>query len=210
MDRQTDKSTRFAFTAYEGEWPYFKDQPPNDLVAEWGWQEEVCPDTNRHHLQGYIRTKRQVRLSQLISIYKGVHFEVARNWHAVKSYSNKTQTAVPGTQVSWQSEQKALTMKEVLLMIASAKRPDIVGKSMKKFLSDETGSVKPPTPAEENKEKTAEYWEAVNDILVDQPDLIGLLSQPQYERAWVNTRQVWIDRQTDNERSAERSEAALQ
>lgn len=211
MDRQTDKSTRFAFTAYEANWPQFRDMPPNDLIAEWGWQEEVCPETNRHHLQGYIRTKRQVRLTQLISIYKGVHFEIARNWNACKNYCYKSQSAVPGTQVSWQSEQKAMTMKDTLLMIASsAMNKKIVGTLMRKFQDDETGKVKPPTPQEERNERTQEYWEAVNDILIDQPDLIGLLSQPQYERAWVNTRQVWIDRQTATEKEAERSEASLQ
>jgi hypothetical protein len=206
-DRQTDKSTRFAFTAYEGEWVYFKTNPPNDLIAEWGWQEEMCPKTNRVHLQGYLRTKRQVRLSQLISIYKGVHFEVARNWNALKNYSNKTDTAIPGTQVSWQSEQKALTMKETLCLIASNITEGKVGTLNRRFMEDLTGKLQPPKKSELIEEIKEEYWEAVNKILIDQPDLIGLLSQPQYDRAWVNTRAVWIaevarqtDRQTDEEK----------
>jgi len=211
MEDTTVKSTRFAFTAYEGEWPYFLSQPPNDLIAEWGWQEEVCPDSGRHHLQGFLRTKRQTRMSTLIKIYKGVHLEVARNWAACKNYSYKAKSAVPGTQKYWISEQKALTMKDTLLMIASnSMRLQIVGRCSRIFQEDETGKIKPPTKQELKQEIIEEYWAAVNEILMDQPDLIGLLSQPQYQRAWENTRQVWIDRQTAIEKQAEAEESALQ
>lgn len=96
-DRQTDKSTRWAFTAYEAQWGLFNDMPPS--IAEWGWQKEVCPETGREHYQGYLRTKQQVRLKSLVKDLPGVHFEIARNWSALTNYCRKDETAVSGTQV---------------------------------------------------------------------------------------------------------------
>lgn len=40
--------------------------------------------------------------------------------------------------------------------------------------------------------KKKEYWQAVNAILEDNPKLVGLYTNPQMERAWVNTRTVWM------------------
>lgn len=51
--------------------------------------------------------------------------------------------------------------------------------------------------------KKAEFWRAVNRILLDQPSIVGLLTNPQLERAWIHTRETWIcildrqDRQTE-------------
>lgn len=96
-DRQTDKSTRWAFTAYEAQWKLFDDMPPS--IAEWGWQKETCPETGRLHYQGYLRTKQQVRLKSLVKDLPGIHFEIARNWDALVNYCRKDETAVSGTKV---------------------------------------------------------------------------------------------------------------
>jgi hypothetical protein len=96
-----DKSTRWSFTAYEAQWNLFTVMPPQ--VAEWGWQEEVCPTTDKRHYQGYLRTTTQLRHSQLRKILPGVHIEVAQNWLALQAYCKKADTAVPGTQVTQQS-----------------------------------------------------------------------------------------------------------
>ena len=95
-----------------------------------------------------------------------------------------------------------MTMKETLVLIASNITEGIVGRSSRTFQEDLTGKIKPPTKKDYKEEIIEEYWDSVNKILVDQPDLIGLLSQPQYQRAWENTRAVWIlerDRQTDRQ-----------
>lgn len=99
-DRQTDKtgkSSRWSFTAFEEQFGLFKDQPP--YVAEWGYQEEIAPTSGKRHYQGYLRTKQQVRLTQLRKTFPGVHFEISRNWDALKRYCSKSETAVSGTQV---------------------------------------------------------------------------------------------------------------
>jgi len=93
-----DKSTRWAFTAYEKQWPLFEVMPPG--VAKWGWQQEVCPKTNRKHYQGYILLAQQQRASWLVIKFPGVHVEIARDWNALMNYCSKSATSVPGTQVS--------------------------------------------------------------------------------------------------------------
>lgn len=92
----SDKSTRWSFTAFEAQWPLFESMPPS--IVEWGWQTEICEKTNRPHYQGYLRTKSQVRFSQLKKELPGVHLEVAKNWEALLNYCNKTATAVAGSQ----------------------------------------------------------------------------------------------------------------
>lgn len=39
----------------------------------------------------------------------------------------------------------------------------------------------------------AEYWNAVNQILVTQPELITVYSMDMLQRAWLNTRRIWIN-----------------
>lgn len=178
-DRQTDKTSRWAFTAYEEQWPQFTSM--NDIIAEWGWQTEVCPTTQKRHYQGYLRTKRQVRFSQMKKALPGVHIEFAKNWDALLQYCKKQDSAQPGTQVHQVSTTKAMSMASALTKLAS--------------FADNT----PPTDYDSDTYQKRydiyvkqEYWKAVRQILTEEPDEIGLWSQPQYFRAWENTRTVWI------------------
>jgi len=173
------KSTRWQFTAYESQWPLFNSIP--SLVAEWGWQTEKAPTTERLHYQGHLRTTRQVRVSQLIKLFPGVHFEIARNWQALKNYDKKSDTAVDGTQVNMVNPAKAMTMSQALVRIAS-------------HSWDLSHLDKNLEPEKYEKAIKAEYWEAVKQILQDEPDAVGLFTQPQYERAWTKTREVWIEK----------------
>ena len=94
-DRQTDKTSRWQFTAYEDQWSLFKTMPPG--VAEWGWNAEVCPKTNRKHYQGYLRLSQQQRFAWLRKLLPGVHIEVCKNWDALKLYCQKEETRIEGT-----------------------------------------------------------------------------------------------------------------
>jgi len=94
-DRQTDKSSRWAFTAYEAQWALFTTIHPG--IAEWGWNTEICPETNRKHYQGYIRLTSQQRFSWLKKLLPGVHLEVSKNWDALVNYCKKEDTRAPGT-----------------------------------------------------------------------------------------------------------------
>jgi len=94
-DRQTDKTTRWAFTAYQDQWSLFEAMPPG--IAEWGWQREICPETNREHYQGYLRTSQQQRFAWVKKILPGVHIEPAKNWLKLIQYCKKEDTRVPGS-----------------------------------------------------------------------------------------------------------------
>jgi len=85
-------------TVYEDQYGLLAVMPPE--VAEWGWQDEICPDTSRSHKQGYLRTKSQVRFSALRKILPGIHLEIAKDWNALKQYCSKSDTRNPdGEQV---------------------------------------------------------------------------------------------------------------
>lgn len=183
-----DKSTRWAFTAYKDQWHLFSSIPP--LVAEWGWQEEVCPKTQRQHYQGFIRTQRQVRFSQLQKSLPGVHIEPAKNWDALVNYCRKPDTSVTGTQVHQITSVKSLTMAQALIKIAENRPNDL------DFSKCES--------AKDFRELyLLEFDQSVASILKVDENLVGLYSQPQYERAYVKWRSVWVkkctDRQTDRQ-----------
>lgn len=115
-----DKSTRWAFTAYEGQYPILDamNESKPDLIAEIGWQDEICPETERHHRQGYVRTVRQVRHSQLSTILKGIHLEKAKNWEALVNYCRKAESRDPsGNQVQLKWE-RPLRLHEMLIRVA--------------------------------------------------------------------------------------------
>jgi hypothetical protein len=198
-----DKTSRWAFTAFIGQYDMFKVMPP--LVAEWGWQTEICPETQREHYQGYMRTTRQVRFAQLSKMFPGVHIEQAKDWNKLLNYCKKTETAVHGSQQhATQEPKKSMTFSEALTYLASfytyERPPDYVeimncvDKAMKAY-------------AQWDKDK---YWEMVNEALEQDRNLIGLYSQPQYMRSFENTSAIWLkdacleaeyadhpDRQTD-------------
>lgn len=94
-DRQTDKSSRWGFTAYEHQYHLLETMPPG--IAEWGWNAEICPETNRPHRQGYLRLQSQQRFAWVRKILPGVHIEVAKNWDALVNYCKKEDTRAPGT-----------------------------------------------------------------------------------------------------------------
>lgn len=185
---EASKTSRWAFTAYEAQWGLFAAMPP--LIAEWGWQQEVCPKTERLHYQGYIRTARQVRFNQIKNTLPGVHIEPAKNWDALVNYCKKADTAVEGTQEHKVNEM-SLTMAQALIRVAEQR--------------DKTIDYTTCDSVKDFREKYVyEFDTAVAKILLENENLIGLYSQPQYERAYVKWRNVWTkkadektDRQTD-------------
>lgn len=186
------KSTRWAFTAYEGQWGLFESIPP--LIAEWGWQQEICPETQNIHYQGYIRTQRQLRHKQMREILPGVNIGAARNWAALLSYCKKTDTAVPGTQVHQEVVSTYLSMSDALIKIAENRPLDL-------------DYSKCESPKEFRELHKYEFERSVSKILRQDSNLIGLYSQPQYERSYVIWRNDWVylyeKRQTDRQTQLE-------
>lgn len=92
----SEKSSRWAFTAYEDQYHLFDNgMPPG--VAEWGWNAEICPETKRNHRQGFLRLSQQQRFAWLRKIFPGVHLEVAKDWNKLVNYCKKEETRAPGT-----------------------------------------------------------------------------------------------------------------
>lgn len=174
-DRQTDKSSRWAFTAYQEQYGLLETVP--DFVAEWGWQDEICPETQRKHRQGYLRTHQQVRFSRLRKEFPGIHFEVAKNWEALKSYCKKEATKDPSGNVVVQvNERKFLKFHEALIRIAEVyEKPQIDGTQSLKECIEEA------------------FWKAVRVLIRIHPADISLYSNPQILRAWYHTYPVWLE-----------------
>lgn len=179
----------WAFTAYEGQWHLLdKDHPPG-LVVEWGWQDEICPDTKRPHKQGYIRSI-QTRKSALIAALPGIFilrkYKDAK-WDQLVEYCRKKESALPGTQVHVVNDEPDPNMERALVYIAK-----------------ELNGWKPSRDDEKvhrltsvKKEQIHRYWRGVRGILRRHPQWVNIFSAPNILTAWVNTHQVWED-QTKN------------
>lgn len=192
-DRQTDKSTRWAMTVYEAQWPLLEKMP--EIIAEWGWQDEKCPDTDRVHRQGYFRTHRQVRFSQVRAILPGVHIEVAKNWNALLQYCKKVDSSL-GNQVHQVSNNVPMTMAESLIALAKYHWTDEIISKKKEHEFNNYNKIL------DNQELyKSEYWMCVNKFLEesDKDNAIGLFTNNQMLLAWTRTRRHWISRFKDRE-----------
>jgi len=185
----TDKTTRWAFTAYENQYAII-DNVDKSVVAEMGFQDEVCPETGRKHRQGYIRTHRQVRFSQMLKILPGIHVEVARNWEALQAYCRKNETRdASGSQVHKDySKYAPARLHEILELMASLAAMDHRLSNKDRQTDRQTMSTIDPGE---------QYWLLVPTVLKGQPELIGILAQPLPQNAWKHTRMFWIEKYWD-------------
>lgn len=188
-----DKSTRWQFTAYEAQYPVI-DSAPADLIAEIGWQDEVCPSTGRKHRQGFLRTHRQVRFSQVTKSLPGVHIEVARDWIALVNYCKKKETRdVSGSQIHKDFSKFAPPrLHDIMLQMAHI-LVEVYPWPHKGDRQTDRQKLEVLT----NEESTAQYWYIVREYIRRKPELIGILAQPLPQNAWKNTREVWIARVLD-------------
>lgn len=176
-DRQTDKSTRWAFTAYEEQWSLFKDMKQD--VAEWGYQTEVCPTTGKPHYQGFIRMSRQYRFKAMRELFPGVHLEVAKNWDALVNYCRKSETAIDDTQVHVKSTYEHWSMERLFIEMAKYAYTQVHYDTLRR----------------ENSLKIVddmEYWSIVRSILTNDSSRVAMFATPQVKKIWSNTRSVWI------------------
>lgn len=160
------------------------------FVKEIHYQEEIG-ENGTPHIQGCALTT-QVRGSAMKDWLPRAHLEVARKKQALLDYVKKPETAVPGTQVVVQADYLAM---------------DMALKEIAKYEMDWADWFKSATSDKRVKDKAfekEEFWNAVKQILLERPQAVGLFTNPQLERAWINTRSVWIellekDRQTDRQ-----------
>lgn len=148
------------------------------------------------HIQFALNT-RQIRLSQIKEWLPRAHLEVAKNANAITNYVSKVQTAVANSQFehNYVDENANKTMADIMLMLADAANLERTRERLAE-LDDRGLPVRKPIDCYK-----VEYWEAVEMLLCQDENLVALLTQPQYERSWIKTRNVWImknqvDRQT--------------
>lgn len=192
-----NKNTRFAFTAFEGQYAAVDHaQTDSDMVKMLAYQEEICPDTGRKHRQGCLQTQMPVRMSKVRALLPGVHIEVARDWFGLVQYCQKAETRdASGASVRIVNphvERKKVS--DFLDDIADIIWDEWVQDQM--IPKSERDYDHPPTHPTRSKpdDVKEEYWRAVRAIVGGNPDAIGILAQPLPQNAWKNTRQVWLDR----------------
>lgn len=186
-DRQTDKSTRWAFTAYEDQWSVVDDFSKSQTVADFGYQCETCPKTGKLHRQGYLRTKVQVRFKALIKEFPGIHFEICRNWDALINYCKKEETRTPGEKFisGTGSKEKPLTMAQALIKLVSFAEPRPI---MTQITIDNGNDYRYEWNYEYDVKEM--YKSAVRNWISVNPDIIALVTQPQYKSAFFD---FWQD-----------------
>lgn len=186
-----DKSTRWAFTAYEGQYACIESiaKDGNDLIAEIGWQDEVCPKTQKKHRQGYVRTVRQVRFTQLSVVMNGIHLEKAKNWDALVKYCRKEATRdVSGSQVHV-TYQRPMRLHEILEFVAEAffmAERDKHGR-----ISRITGSLDRQT---DRQIKLAILRQYSQEVITRHPEYAVVLVRADARDAWCDYFDVWLDK----------------
>ena len=184
-DRQTDKTTHWAMTVYEAQWPLLDTMPPD--IAEWGWQDEVCPDTGRKHKQGYFRTSRQHRFKglkpnkSLCDLLPGVHCEPAHDWNALRNYCKKPDTRDPnGESVHKVNANKPMTMADALTKLA-------------KYAMTEEEQHAYTNANKKAMSPRGEYDRCVRMYLfdTDNANAIGLFTNNQMYTGWIMAKGYW-------------------
>lgn len=178
-----NKYTRWAFTAYEDDYPLLEDLLEQKVFKEMGWQDEICPTSSRKHRQGWLVTQTPTRFSALKKITRGIHVEPCKNIAALKAYCSKEETRDPsGSQVHVTHPSTHVTVDKYMDLLA-----DLVDQSESQ-----------PVDADR------QYWQLVNLLLPVRPELAHLAMAPGPKTLWVKTRFVWLNRARErSERVAE-------
>lgn len=94
---QVDTSARhWTLTIYnEEEQQKFIDWCRNNEAPYWSYQDEICPETHREHLQAYIGFETQKRFGFLKRQFPTAHVEMARDSNRAYEYSKKEESRKP-------------------------------------------------------------------------------------------------------------------
>jgi len=205
-DRQTDTTQRATHWLLTVNNPTEDDYVKSKTNPRWlrfiRGQEEIGEQGTRHaHL--YLNTD-QVRWSAIKEWMPRANIKVLlTKVHAAnaKEYVWKDDdTTVEGTkwEKDYRGESQALTFADTMLMMAQhAWSEEHIHTGL-----TQTVPGTPPLYKSLVEVHTAEFWSIVNVMLHDDPNLVGLLTQPQYMRAWINTRRVWIRRSREQQPQA--------
>lgn len=197
-----DKTTRWAFTAYMDEWEMIHaavdsvKQSNDSAFRMIKYQQEECPTTKKQHYQGAIQTHKQMRFSGIRKLLPGVHLEPAKNWVALLSYCEKSDTKVAGgSSANVESSYKPMKIHDLLTEFARIYL-SILECPFCNELPEECSCNKEETDRQTDKD--IEYWYLASIYLRQHPEMAGLIGQPMPQNLWKNTKQVWISRAKAN------------
>lgn len=195
-DKPQFKSTRWQFTAFEGQYPILDaaTQEQHPLIAEIGWQDEICEKTKKKHRQGYCRTVRQVRFKQLQEVLTGIHIEPAINWEDLINYCRKKETRDPsGNQVAIKYE-RPMRLHEMLIEVAYW------------FLNDQAPSVRALSSIDRQTDRQIllRYLRDYSyPLVVRHPEYAIVLSRQDARDAWCGYVDLWIEKAKELHRQEE-------
>lgn len=185
-DRQTDKATNFAITAYNEEILLLEDATtyPHFVKKVFGGR-EICPTTGKVHFQGHIQCHSQQRFSAIKKWLPTAHIEVARNVQASIQYALKDDTA------SGEKSEKINSKPFMTDRLIMEKLAEVCNQFCDCIMFVNHADRNTDFCHMDDKQ---DYWHRVRRILLDEPDLCGLLAKPDIYRLWNNTKNVWFCR----------------
>ena len=171
------KSSWWITTVYEGiAWTDIKNWMKDntkmpDVVRAIHGGEEVCPKTNRLHMQLAFNTT-HIRWSQMRALLPGVHIEPARKSFDVVKYCMKKETAAGAKEVTANATPYYTTE---LVCIELAKHWPTLEQAYEHKL-DKPDKI---------------YWFCVNAVLMKLPALASVLQQSQLQKFFQHTAKTW-------------------
>jgi len=200
--RQTDKTTRWQFTAYEDQFPIIDAiEREIDRAKEWDsitwkllkYQTEICPDTGRKHRQGALQTAKQMRFNAMSRLLPGIHLEHCRNWNALLKYCEKTDTRdSTERRVDKFTESRPIRIDELMHEFAMIWW-DYNTCGLCGYLDGEDENRQEHKKCEV-KFTNPGYWQLANVFINTYPHLSGLVAQPMPQNLWKNTRTTWLNK----------------
>lgn len=195
LDSQTDSTTRASHWGITINNPTADDRTKLRTQPRWlrmvKGQDEIGANGTLH-VQAYANTA-QVRMSQLKEWLPRAHFKALSTQQHIantKDYVHKDETCADVAsrfEYAYAQTNTPLTMAEVLTQMAEyAFAATKITDRMAELTVANRKAADPKVVYEE------EFWHISRIMLTQNPDLVALLTQPQYMRAWINTRQVWI------------------
>lgn len=167
---------------------------PEFIKKVYGGQEK-CPETGRLHFQGHISCRRQVRMSQLLSIFPGGHFEIARDPNKSIAYAMKKDTS-SGEKKAVDNAVTFSTIGTILGMISRQLINHHLLDDEKKF--HEWLIKIAEDPKTYSKTISDLYWEGVSHILANDPSLLenpGQFARTDVKAIWNGCWRVYIDKE---------------
>lgn len=93
---RTSPSLWFSFTMFNYSPLDIKRFQGSIALDKYVFQEELCPDTKRPHLQGTVKYKKKVRLTTVNKDFPKCHWECTKSIAKSKKYCFKTETQLVG------------------------------------------------------------------------------------------------------------------